>query len=127
MRIVKYADQYLITFSLLNSDPRASLVSWDIGTALDVFIQPILQRLENISSFIVNSQIQHFATLNLKPEVRFDESGKLFSALPASLLPMFINSAEWNFASAISTSSPINFVLYIPSRNEPPLHLVKMN
>lgn len=38
-------------------------------------------------------------------------------------LPHFVNSAEWNLASTITSYPSINFILYIPSAEEAPLRI----
>jgi phosphatidylinositol glycan class S len=42
-------------------------------------------------------------------------------------LPLFVNSAEWNLAPAVSVSPPINLVMYIPAKKSRPLYLLKHN
>ncbi|KAJ3050492.1 hypothetical protein HK097_008555 [Rhizophlyctis rosea] len=120
MRMVKYAPEYQVTFSLLNGDPTDANVSWDIQNGIDYFILPFLNTISKLSNFSVSSQIQHYAALPIEPEV-YPSS----FCLRPHMLPHFINSAEWNLASTVAKGTPLNFVLYIPPKSQTPLVLLR--
>ncbi|KAI9202737.1 phosphatidylinositol-glycan biosynthesis class S protein, partial [Polychytrium aggregatum] len=125
MRAIKFAPEYQITFSLLNSEPADWTFSWDIRGAVNEYIAPFLDQLEGISKFKVGSQIQNYAPLSVTPRRRvLPESGTAIHVLPTDVLPSFVNSAEWNLASAVSSNPPLNFLLYIPSHSSSPLYLL---
>ncbi|KAJ3128484.1 hypothetical protein HK098_004379 [Nowakowskiella sp. JEL0407] len=117
MRTIKHSNEYQLSFNLFNADPRELLISWDTRV-LDAYINPFLERL-NLFNFTVSSQVQQFASLGIQPVLKTDKSGALFNSISLSMLPQFINSAEWNFASAVSSAPPLNFVLYIPTKHWP--------
>ncbi|KAJ3039895.1 hypothetical protein HDV00_011678 [Rhizophlyctis rosea] len=100
MRMVKYASEYQLAFSLLNGDPGDANVSWDIQNGIDYFISPFLNAISNLSDFSVSSQIQHYAALPIQPE-----AGNSVYYLRPHNLPHFINSAEWNLGQRLSTNA----------------------
>ncbi|KAJ3297137.1 hypothetical protein HK104_000793 [Borealophlyctis nickersoniae] len=126
MRTVKYASQYQLTFSLLNGDPGDVALDWDVRPAVEDFIFPFLNAVSNLSDFAVSSQIQHYASLPIQPE-QVQNDGKEYFALRPHALPHFINSAEWNLASVVSSAPPINFILFVPPFSQSPLRLLKSN
>ncbi|KAI9011144.1 phosphatidylinositol-glycan biosynthesis class S protein [Gaertneriomyces semiglobifer] len=126
MRTMKYAPEYKITVSLLNGNSQKAPATWDVQEAVDSYIQPFLQALSPLSDFAVDSQIQYLATLALTPE-KMLVKGKVMNIFRASDLRNFVNSAEWNLASVVEKSPPLNFLVFIPSAENTPLHLVKSN
>ncbi|KAI8805071.1 phosphatidylinositol-glycan biosynthesis class S protein, partial [Cladochytrium replicatum] len=124
MRVMKYSNEYQIAFSLLNGDPTDVVVSWDAKAALDAYVNPLLERLGDIYTFHLNSQVQNYATLPVTPDREVGSDGSVKYTLSAHSLSTFINSAEWNMvASTVSHAPPLNFVLYVPPRILTPLHL----
>ncbi|KAJ3085980.1 hypothetical protein HK102_013631 [Quaeritorhiza haematococci] len=148
MRTLKYASQYQVTFSLLNGDPGTLLVDWDVEGGIDgehkaprsiydmidvsnlsefvAYFEPFLAAVSNISDFKIDSQILHYTTLPIVPD-RLLQGDKVIHYLRPKSLSHFINSAEWNLASVISTGQPINFILYVPPESQRPLHLMRSN
>ncbi|KAI8143817.1 phosphatidylinositol-glycan biosynthesis class S protein [Fennellomyces sp. T-0311] len=118
MRALKYSPRYQVTFSLMNKDPSRLLVDWDIQDAVKSYIYPLLRELSMFSNFTVDSQIQHYASLSTKPHYREREGKAGYYYLNPENLPHFINSADWNLASTISSHATINFLLYVPSPDE---------
>lgn len=49
---------YEITFSLLNPDPKSHDVDWDIEGAVNHYVQPILDKLNLVANFSVDSQVR---------------------------------------------------------------------
>ncbi|KAI9357584.1 phosphatidylinositol-glycan biosynthesis class S protein-domain-containing protein [Zopfochytrium polystomum] len=124
MRRMKFAPEYLLTLSLFNADPETLLVDWDIAPAVRAYLNPFLDALSVLYNFTVSSQVQHYATLAIKPEKAVGHEGEYYYLRPKDL-PLFINSAEWNFgASAVSTSPPMNFIVYVPQASQSPLYVV---
>ncbi|TPX62100.1 hypothetical protein PhCBS80983_g00685 [Powellomyces hirtus] len=126
MRTMKYARKYQLTLSLLVANPSDMIVGWDIKDAIDAYIHPFLDALNDISIFSVHSQVQNYATLPITPEAT-NKDGSDIHIIQPHVLPQFINSAQWNLASVVTMAPPINFILYIPSQSQKPLHLVKAN
>jgi phosphatidylinositol glycan class S len=73
-----------------------------------------------LANFHVTSQIQQYASLTVDPQP--SEDGKRFE-LASTLLPHFINSAEWNLAST-SKHHELNFLLYVPHTTMRPLKVL---
>ncbi|CAG8531297.1 2475_t:CDS:10 [Ambispora leptoticha] len=133
MRTLKYSPLYQITFSLMNGDPSDLLVGWEIEEAVSVYLKSFLDEISVVSNFTIDSQVQHYAALTFEPDYK-DLSGEnniddvanfsrpYYYLTPASL-PHFINSAEWNLASAVSSYPTINFILYVPSKKQSPLYI----
>ncbi|KAJ3162193.1 hypothetical protein HDU88_007116 [Geranomyces variabilis] len=126
MLTMKYARRYQVTFSLLNADPSHVRVGWDIRDAIKEYVTPFLDSLDDISGFSVHSQTQNYATLPITPQV-VNKDGRDLHVIYPDMLPQFINSAQWNLASVVTTAPPLNFILYIPSKAQSPLHVVKAN
>ncbi|KAF4549733.1 GPI transamidase component PIG-S-like protein [Elsinoe fawcettii] len=121
MRTFKYAPTYHITFSLFSGD--ASPAAWEIKTALDEYLQPLLSSFSAISSFTVDTQVQLYASL--PPSMQgptLDEKTRQWT-LEKSDLSGFINAAEWPLSPSIGAGPTINFVLYVPSEKQRPLTL----
>ncbi|KAG9304213.1 hypothetical protein G9A89_019775 [Geosiphon pyriformis] len=127
MRTLKYSPLYQITFSLMNGDPSTQLVDWEIEEAVSSYLKPFLDETSVISDFTIDSQIQHYAALTFDPQhyqIQPDNDDSLFKPyfyLTPQSLPHFINSAEWNLASAVSSYPTLNFILYVPSKKNSPL------
>ena len=118
LRVVKYSPSYDLVFSLLNGGGIDAIHSWPITDCLKTDLDPLLQQVSTLSDFQVDSQIQYYADLTFQP--RFDESSGDF-VLSKADLNNFINSAEWNLASAQGDSKPLNFVVYVPKPEHRPL------
>lgn len=118
LRVVKYNPTYELVFSLLNGGGTKTIDHWPIEKSLNKFIQPVLKDLEVLATFSLESQVQYYADLTFTP-VRNESSGA--HILQKSDLKNFINSAEWNLATAQSGSKPLNFILYVPKVEHRPL------
>ncbi|RUO97094.1 hypothetical protein BC936DRAFT_140992 [Jimgerdemannia flammicorona] len=123
MRTMKYSSRYQMTFSLMNGDPSNLNVDWDIRGAIESYLSPFIAEISAVSNFTIDSQIQHYASLAVKPHYREREREPSYHYLDPESLPHFINSAEWNLASAVSSYPSINFILYIPLASETPLRI----
>ncbi|KAF7731813.1 hypothetical protein EC973_008328 [Apophysomyces ossiformis] len=121
MRTMKYSSRYQITFSLMNNNPQSVLLDWDIREAIKSYMYPLLNELSILNNFTVDSQIQNYASLSLKPTLRNRPGKPQYYSFDQEHLPHFVNSAEWNLASTISSHPTINFILYIPSDDQSPL------
>jgi phosphatidylinositol glycan class S len=106
----------------MNGDPTNVTVDWELGDAVERYLKPFLNEIKYVSNFTVDSQIQHYATLTMKPKLQNSENASYYYLSPDSL-PHFINSAEWNLASAVSSYPTINFIVYVPSISETPLRI----
>uniref|UniRef100_A0A8D0GH31 Phosphatidylinositol glycan anchor biosynthesis class S n=1 Tax=Sphenodon punctatus TaxID=8508 RepID=A0A8D0GH31_SPHPU len=112
---------YEITFSLLNPDPKAHDVHWDIEGAVSHYVQPMLDTLGPVANFSVDSQILYYAALGVTP--RFDSPTSSF-ILSAHSLPHVINPVEARLGSSAASLYPVlNFLLYVPERSHSPLYI----
>ncbi|KAI9335767.1 phosphatidylinositol-glycan biosynthesis class S protein [Obelidium mucronatum] len=123
MRKIKYANEYQLMFNLLNADPQSLLMDWNIDDAIKDYFQDFVAIMKKLFDIKVASQVQYYTTLAIQPE----KVGSSHVLYPHHL-PHFINSAEWEFdGSSVSTSPPINFVLYVPTQSQSPLYIASAN
>ncbi|KAJ3026888.1 UNVERIFIED_CONTAM: hypothetical protein HDU68_004901 [Siphonaria sp. JEL0065] len=119
MRKIKFANEYQLMFNLLNADPQSLLMDWDIEAAINDYFLNFINILRKLYDIKITSQIQYFTTLAIQPDIVGNTN-----ILYPHHLPHFINSAEWGFdGSSVSTSPPINFVIYIPTHSQCPLYI----
>ncbi|KAI8342319.1 phosphatidylinositol-glycan biosynthesis class S protein [Chlamydoabsidia padenii] len=123
MRTFKYSSQYQITFSLMNNNPQSMAIGWDIRNAVKSYLYPLLNELSNVSNFTVDSQIQNYAPLSQEPKYMERQGNPNYYYFNPDQLPHFVNSADWNLASSISSHPTVNFILYIPSSDVTPLRI----
>ncbi|KAL2808181.1 phosphatidylinositol-glycan biosynthesis class S protein [Aspergillus granulosus] len=121
-RSMKYAETYQLAFSLFT--PGSAPSSWDIESAIQEYISPIVQALSPISNFTIDTQVQLYATFSpTTPAPEYDQTQGIWT-LKEENLSAFINAAEWPLNPSIGTGPTINFILYVPSPDHFPL-LVK--
>lgn len=123
MRAFKYSSQYETTFSLMNNNPENMKMDWEIREAVKTYLAPFLKQVAVVSNFTIDSQIQNYAPLSLKPKFKQREGKPNYYYFEPRHLPHFVNSAEWNLASTITSYPSINFILYVPSQEEAPLRI----
>ncbi|KAF9444833.1 hypothetical protein P691DRAFT_763033 [Macrolepiota fuliginosa MF-IS2] len=121
-RVVQYSPQYRLAFTLLNEDAStgSSASNWDIQAGLAQRVKPILDKLQPLHNFTIESQVQYHGRLAFKPQAIGDVS----YGLTAEDLTVFINSAEWSLSSSASNDPVLHFVLFIPSATRRPLHIL---
>jgi phosphatidylinositol glycan class S len=123
-RVMKYAPTYHLTFSLFT--PSYAPSAWDIESALQTYLKPLLESFSTISNFTVDTQVQLYAAFSpsvSQPE--FDDSLQAWT-LRKEDLSGFINAAEWPLSPSIGEGPTVNFVLYVPDQAHSPL-LIKEN
>ena len=118
-RSLKYAPTYHLTFSLFT--PTALPSSWDIESALDEYLVPLLESISVISNFTVDTQVQLYATFS--PSVQHPERDPTTGVwtLREEDLSGFINAAEWPLSPSIGAGPTLNFVIYVPDQAYAPL------
>lgn len=99
-RSLKYSGTYHLTFSLFTSGPVPS--SWDIDSAIDEYMKPILDMLRPIHNFTIDTQVQLYATPGVQSQVLSKED-----------LSSFINAAEWPLSPSIGGAPTVNFIVFI--------------
>ncbi|KAK4545466.1 hypothetical protein LTR36_002816 [Oleoguttula mirabilis] len=122
-RAFKYATTYHLTFSLFSSS--ASPSSWDIDDALDQYITPLLSQLSKISQFTIDTQVQLHASIS--PSIAGPQLDAVSGnwQLKKTDLSGFVNAAEWPLSPSIGVGPTINFVLYVPSKEQSPLEIAE--
>ena len=122
-RAFKCASTYHLTFSLFTSS--ASPSAWEVEKALEEILHPLLERMSSVSRFTIDTQVQLYASFS--PSI----AGPLYNPssrgwqLQRSDLGGFINAAEWPLSPSIGSAPTINFVLYVPSKEQSPLVLAE--
>ncbi|KYK57647.1 hypothetical protein DCS_04659 [Drechmeria coniospora] len=97
---LRYAPTYHLTFSLFTDGAVPN--TWDIETALDEFMKPILDVLRPIHNFTIDTQVQLYATPGVQSQVLGKEH-----------LASFVNAAEWPLSPSIGGAPTVNFVLFV--------------
>ncbi|KAI9879811.1 MAG: GPI transamidase component [Pleopsidium flavum] len=123
-RSLKYAPTYHLTLSVFT--PNSTPSSWDIDSAIEDYLSPLLQSFSSISNFTVDTQVQLYASFSPSvQEPRYDPERGAWT-LRNEDLSGFINAAEWPLSPSIGTGPTVNFVVFVPSADEAPL-VVKDN
>ncbi|KAI0430136.1 phosphatidylinositol-glycan biosynthesis class S protein [Xylaria sp. FL1042] len=99
-RSMKYSGTYHLTFSLFTSGSTPS--SWDIDSAIDQYMSPVLDMLKPIHNFTIDTQVQLYAIPGVQSQVLSKED-----------LSSFINAAEWPLSPSIGGAPTINFVIFM--------------
>ncbi|KAI8944222.1 phosphatidylinositol-glycan biosynthesis class S protein [Xylaria longipes] len=99
-RSMKYSGTYHLTFSLFTSGFAPS--SWDIDSAIDQYMRPVLDMLQPIHNFTIDSQVQLYAVPGVQSQVLTKED-----------LSSFINAAEWPLSPSIGGAPTLSFVVFI--------------
>ena len=98
-RSLKYSGTYHLTFSLFTDGPAPR--SWDIEAAVDEYMRPILDMLNPLHNFTIDTQVQLYASPGVQSQV-----------LSKADLSSFINAAEWPLSPSIGGAPTINFIVY---------------
>lgn len=123
-RSMKYAETYHLSLSLFT--PGAKPSSWDIETAVQEYLSPLLHAFAPISNFTIDTQVQLYATFSpMTPAPVYDETEAAWT-LKKEDLSAFINAAEWPLNPSIGNGPTLNFILYVPAPSQSPM-LVKEN
>ncbi|KAM0551872.1 hypothetical protein ACHAPJ_008208 [Fusarium lateritium] len=99
-RSLRYSPTYHLTFSLFTAGAAPN--TWDIETAIEEYMKPMLDVLGPIHNFTIDTQVQLYATPGAHSEV-----------LSKDDLASFINAAEWPLSPSIAGAPTVNFVIYI--------------
>ncbi|TPX07165.1 uncharacterized protein E0L32_010868 [Thyridium curvatum] len=99
-RSLRYSPTYHLTFSLFTSGPAPS--SWEIESAINEYMKPVLDVLSPIHNFTIDTQVQLYASPGVQSEVLSKED-----------LSAFINAAEWPLSPSIGGAPTVNFVVFV--------------
>ncbi|KAH9899174.1 phosphatidylinositol-glycan biosynthesis class S protein-domain-containing protein [Cubamyces lactineus] len=124
-RVMTYSPRYRLAFTLLNEDAASgnAAMAWDVQGAIQSYIGPLLEKLSDLHNFTIESQVQFHAPLAFQPR-QLEHEGQNVHGLTHEDLTVFINSAEWTLSSSVSNDPVIHFVLFIPSSQNSPLHIL---
>ncbi|KAI4496156.1 hypothetical protein M0802_008023 [Mischocyttarus mexicanus] len=119
---------YDVLITLVNPDPETLQVNWDLQAMTEEYIEPFLDQLSMISNFSVKSQWLYFLPLSVNLITVPDSSrkGKHY-ALVEDVLPHIVTPLEKKLASQVSLHPCINFVAYVVSCDNTPLHIYARN
>ncbi|RAL47759.1 hypothetical protein DM860_012384 [Cuscuta australis] len=113
----------VLSFNLLNAEPRDWIYDWDFQELDDMLLSPIVQALTPIADISVESQVLYHTPKS--SFARWDEKQGSY-IFTIKDLPFFVNSNEWHLDTSIAAggrSKILHFVVYIPSAEECPLQL----
>ncbi|KAJ8321784.1 hypothetical protein KUTeg_000255, partial [Tegillarca granosa] len=86
-----------------------------------VYLEPLIKQLEQYADFNVKSQVLFFTGLLRRPKKVPDLEEFHYTEKD---LPHVINPLEAKLGSHSSNNPTLNFLLYVPSRDQSPLHIV---
>lgn len=103
-RSLRYSPTYHMTFSLFTSGAVPN--TWDIESAVEEYMKPMLDLLAPIHNFTIDTQVQLYATPGAQSQV-----------LNKDDLASFINAAEWPLSPSIGGAPTLNFVVYVGNQS----------
>lgn len=110
-RSLRYSPTYHLTLSLFTDGPAPN--SWDIESAIDEYMKPVLDVLGPIHNFTIDTQVQLYAAPGVQSPV-----------LSKDDLSSFINAAEWPLSPSIGGAPTVNFIVFVGNQTIglPPTH-----
>lgn len=113
----------VLSFNLLNADPRDWIYDWDFQTVDETLLTPIIEAMKPVANISVESQVLYHVPKSSLSYWDDKWDSYIFSTKD---LPFFVNSNEWHLDTSIAAggrSKLLHFVVYIPSALECPLLL----
>ena len=121
-RALKTSPTYHLAFSLFTAEGSPS--SWEIDAALKSHIKPLMAALSDTSNFTLTTQIQMYSPFSSAiPLYKVENLEGVF--LKEDDLSAFVNAAEWPLSPSIGDGPTINFILYVPKRDQLPLTILE--
>ncbi|KAE8685319.1 cysteine-rich receptor-like protein kinase 10-like [Hibiscus syriacus] len=113
----------VLSFNLLNADPRDWVYDWDFEKIDDTLLAPMIEALGPVANISVESQVLYHT-----PKALFSYWNQKLESYVFSTkdLPFFVNSNEWHLDTSIAAgerSKILQFAVYVPSAKECPLLL----
>ncbi|XP_025648802.1 uncharacterized protein [Arachis hypogaea] len=113
----------ILSFSLLNAEPRDWIYDWNFREIDEILLQPVIQSLQPIANITVESQVLYHTQKS-----SFSYWDEVLGSHISSTkdLPFFVNSNEWYLDTSVAAggrSKMLQLVVYIPSAKECPLRL----
>lgn len=113
----------VLSFSLLNADPRDWIYDWDFQRVDDILLAPVVEALGPIANISIESQILYHTPKSFFSSWDEKEGSYIFTTKD---LPFFVNSNEWYLDTSVAAggrSKILHIVVYVPSAEECPLSL----
>ncbi|XP_047310229.1 GPI transamidase component PIG-S [Impatiens glandulifera] len=113
----------VLSFNLLNADPKDWIYDWDFHKVDDVLLSSVIEALGPIANISVESQVLYHTPKSSFSHWNDELQSYVFST---NDLPFFVNSNEWHLDTSITAggrSKILHIVVYVPSANECPLLL----
>nr|KAG5714377.1 hypothetical protein BaRGS_018594 [Batillaria attramentaria] len=88
------------------------------------YLDPFLNKLENFTTLSVTSQVLHFVGLVTAPKKHSSGGSYYYTEQD---LPHLINPLESKLGSHASNNPTLNFVVYVPTRDNSPLYIQDQN
>ncbi|GMH30940.1 hypothetical protein Nepgr_032783 [Nepenthes gracilis] len=113
----------VLSFNLLNADPRDWIYDWDFHSVDETLLAPVIEALEPIADISVESQILYHTPKSFFSYWDDKRGSYIFNTKD---LPFFVNSNEWHLDTSVAAggrSKILHIVIYIPSAKECPLLL----
>ncbi|XP_067927814.1 GPI transamidase component PIG-S-like [Watersipora subatra] len=120
LRSLKFDPTYTVVFSLLVSQPDQVLASWDMSTAVPEYLYDLQTALSDYVDIKVKSQVLYYEVLPIQPK---KEENKGYYYMTPKDMPHLINPVEARLGSFVDTNPALNFIVYVPTREQYPLHL----
>ena len=110
-----------MTFTLINPQPDVLNVQWDIKHGIKKYLEPLQKKLEEYTELTAKSQHLYNTEIGVKP--RKNRRHGYYMLQPADL-PHIITPIEAHLGSHGSTNPHLNFILYVPTREQSPLRII---
>ncbi|XP_071090185.1 GPI transamidase component PIG-S-like [Haliotis cracherodii] len=120
MRSLRSTPGYDMTFTLVNPQPDILDVQWDVKAGIGAYLKPFLSKLDAFADFTLTSQVLYFTGLVRRPQ-RNTVTGDSFYT--EQDLPHLITPLESKLGSHTSNNPALNFLVYIPTRDQSPLYV----
>ncbi|XP_027350911.1 GPI transamidase component PIG-S isoform X2 [Abrus precatorius] len=113
----------VLSFSLLNADPRDWIYDWNFHEIDETLLRPVIEVLQPIANITVESQVLYHTPKSSYPYWDDQHGSHIFTTEDLSF---FVNSNEWHLDTSVAAggrSKVLQLVVYIPSAKECPLQL----
>ncbi|GKA12490.1 GPI transamidase component PIG-S [Tanacetum coccineum] len=103
----------VLSFNLLNADPRDWIYDWDFNEVDEKLLSPTLEALSPIANISVESQVLYHTPKSSYSFWDAEQESHIFST---KNLPFFVNSNEWHLDTSIAAggrSKILQFVVYV--------------
>ena len=107
-----------VLFSLMIPEPDQFKPNWNIEKSIELYFQPMLDSISELYDVSLKSQVLYLTSLNLKPSRQ--SNGQFF--VSQKELGLAVNTGS-QFSSHVSSRQTLNFIVYIPSSKNSPLHV----